>query len=52
MIGADVVLVDGLLHQPHAECAGIEGHIAGGIGGNGGEVVNAGELHEVGPRAN
>jgi hypothetical protein len=45
MIGADVVLIDGLLHQPHAEQAGIEGEIVARAGRDRGEMVDAGQLH-------
>ena len=47
VIGADVVLVDGLLHQPHAERAGVEAHVARRIGGDRGQMMDAGELHGV-----
>ncbi len=40
MIGADVVLVDGLLDQPHAEQPGIERQIFARPGGNRGQMVN------------
>jgi hypothetical protein len=45
VIGADVILVDRLLDEPHAERGRVEGVIAGGIGGQGGEVVDAGQVH-------
>ena len=45
MIGADIVLIDRLFHEPHAEHAGIEGVVARRIGRDGGEMVNAFELH-------
>ena len=47
VIGADVVLVDGLLDQPQAERCGIELQVAGRVGGDGGEMMDAGELHDV-----
>ena len=46
VVGAHVVLVHGLLHQPHAERAGVEVVVAPGVGGDGGEMVDAGELHD------
>ena len=45
MVGADVVLVDGLLDQPHAEQAGVEGQILARLRGDRGQVVNSGQLH-------
>src|SRR3954447_6190298 len=47
MIGADVVLVDGLLDQPHAKQAGVKSHVFPWFRGNGGEVVNSRQLHRV-----
>ena len=47
VIGADVVLVHGLLDQAHAEHALVEAAVAGRIGGNRGQMVDAGELHGV-----
>src|SRR6266568_2201978 len=45
MIGADVVLVNGLLDQPHAEQAGVKGEILARLGGNRGQMVNPRQLH-------
>src|SRR6266576_1261314 len=45
MVGAHIVLVDGLLDQPHAEQAGIKGQILARLGGNRGQMVNARQLH-------
>ena len=45
MIGADVVLVDGLLDQPHAEHAGIKRQIVARFGRNRGQMVNPRQLH-------
>ena len=45
MIGADVVLVDGLLDQPHAEHALVEAAVAGRVGRNRGQMMDAFELH-------
>src|SRR6266852_7051781 len=42
MMGADVVLIDGLLHQPHAEQAGVERQILPRFRGNRGQMVNPG----------
>ena len=47
VIGGNVVLVDGLLDQAQAEQLGVEFHIAGRVGGHGGEMVDAGKLHVV-----
>jgi hypothetical protein len=47
MIGADVVLVDGLLDQPHAEQAGIKRQILSRFRRNRGQVVNACQLHRM-----
>lgn len=44
MIGADIVLVDRALHQPHAEHTGVEAVIAGCVGGNRRQMVDAAEL--------
>ena len=41
MIGADVILVDGLLHQPHAQQAGVERQILARFGRNRREMVNS-----------
>jgi hypothetical protein len=51
MIGADVILVDGLLDQPHAEQAGIERQILARFCGNRGQMVDPGQLHRSVPRA-
>ena len=40
MIRARIVLVDGLLHQPHAENAGIEIDVLLCVAGDGGDVVD------------
>jgi hypothetical protein len=45
VIGGNVVLIDGLLDQPQAENLRVKPHIAGGVGGDGGEVMDAGKLH-------
>ena len=45
MIGADVVLVDGLLHQPQAQHLGVESLVAGRVGRHRGEMMNSGQLH-------
>ena len=49
VIGAHIVLVDGLLDQPHAERLRVEGVVAGRIGRDGGEVVDTGKLHGASP---
>jgi hypothetical protein len=49
VVSADVVLVDGLLHQPQPERLGVEGVIGRGVAGDGGEMMDAGELHGHGP---
>ena len=41
MIGADVVLVDGLLDQPHAEQAGVKGQILARLRRNRGQMMNS-----------
>jgi hypothetical protein len=41
VVGAGVVLVDALLHQPHAEHAGVEVEILLRRAGDGGDVVEA-----------
>src|SRR3954466_11633907 len=55
VVGAHVVLVHGLLDQPHPERAGVEGVVFRGLRRDGGEVMDAGEVHGVsllaGPRA-
>ena len=50
MIGADVVLIDGLLDQPHAEQAGIKRQILPRFRGNRGQMVNPRQLHRHYPR--
>ena len=47
MVGADVVLVDGLLDQPHAEQAGIKCQILARFGGNRRQMMNPGQLHRM-----
>ena len=47
MIGADVVLIDGLLDQPHAEQAGVKGQIFTRFRGNRGQMVNPLQLHRI-----
>ena len=49
MIGADIILIDRFLHQPHAQHLRVKLVIAARIGGDGGEVVNAGKLHWIYP---
>ena len=49
VIGGDVVLVDRLLDQPHAENAGVKGQIFLRMGGNRRQVMDAGELHGAVP---
>jgi len=46
VIRGNIVLVAGLLDQPHAEHLRVELHVAGGVGGDGGQMMDAGELHE------
>ena len=50
LYSSDVVLVGGLLHQPHPHHAGVEVVIAARVGGDGGEMMDAGELHGFAPR--
>jgi hypothetical protein len=47
MIGARVVLIDGLLHETQAKHAGVEIQVLARIGGDGGDVVEAEEIHGV-----
>jgi hypothetical protein len=47
MIGADIVLIDGLLDQPHAEQAGIKGQILARFRGYRGQMMNPGQLHRA-----
>jgi hypothetical protein len=47
MVGADVVLVDGLLDQPHAEQAGIKRQILARFGRNRGQMVNPRQQHRI-----
>src|SRR5262249_49335611 len=42
MVGAGVVLVDGLLHHAHAHRAGVEALVASCVGRDRGEMMNAG----------
>ena len=41
VIGGDVVLVDGLLHQPHAQQAGVEGQIVPRLRRDRGQMMNS-----------
>jgi hypothetical protein len=41
MVGAGIVLIDGLLHEAQAEDPGIEIKVLARIGGDGGDVVEA-----------
>ena len=41
VIGADVVLVDGLFHQPHAEQAGVKRHIVPRLRRDRGQMMNS-----------
>ena len=45
VVGAHVVLVDAPLHQPHAQRLRVEAIVVADVGGDGGEVVDAGEIH-------
>jgi hypothetical protein len=45
VIGRDVVLVHRLLDQPHAHHLRVEPQIARRVGGDRGEMMDAGELH-------
>ena len=45
MIGRNIVLIDGLFDQPHAEYLRIEGDVAGCVCGDSGDVVQSTELH-------
>ena len=47
VIGAGVVLVDGLLDHPHAQRPGIEALVARRVGRDRGQVMDAGELHDL-----
>ena len=49
VIGADIVLVHGLLDHAQAHELGVEFEVAGGVGRHGGEMVNSGKLHFVAP---
>jgi hypothetical protein len=49
VVGAGVVLVHGLLDETHAERARVEIVVAPGVGGDRGEMMDAGELHDRGP---
>ncbi len=46
VIGAGIVEIDGLLHQPQAEGLGVELDIAARIAGNRGDVVDAMVVHD------
>ena len=46
VVGADVVLVHGLLDEAHAERPRVEGVVAPGVGRDGGQMMDAGELHD------
>ena len=48
MVGADIVLVDGLLDETHAERLRIEAVVLRCLRGNGREMMDAGEMHESG----
>jgi hypothetical protein len=41
VIGADVVLVHGLLDQPHAEQSGVKGQILPRLRGDRGQMMNS-----------
>ena len=45
VIGADIVLIDRLLHEPHAEHARVEGVVRRRVGRDRREVMNPFELH-------
>src|SRR3954451_3581100 len=45
VVDGRIVLVDGLLDQPHAEDANVEVNVAGGVARNAGDVVDAFEAH-------
>lgn len=45
MVSRGVVLVDGLLDTPESQHLPVETVVGGGVGGDRGQVVNAGELH-------
>ena len=47
VIGADIVLVDGLLDQAHAERLGIESDIARRIGGHSRQMMDTGQFHDT-----
>ena len=49
VIGAHVVLVDGLLDEPHSQSLRVEGVVARRIGRDGGEMVNSSQLHGAFP---
>jgi hypothetical protein len=51
VIGGDVVLIDGLLHQPQAQLAGIEIDVALGVCRDGRQMMDASELHGACPFA-
>lgn len=45
VVGRDVVLVDGLLDQTQSQHLRVEGVVPRRVGGDGSEMVDAGELH-------
>jgi hypothetical protein len=47
MVGADIVLVDSLLDQPHPEQTGVECQIVAGPCRNRGQVMNPRQLHRI-----
>ena len=47
VIRADIVLIDGALHQPHAEGLGVEAAVVADFRGNRGQVVDAEQLHDL-----
>jgi hypothetical protein len=49
VIGADVVLVDGLLHQPQPHGLGVEVVVAARVRGYGGQMMNSRKLHDIHP---
>jgi hypothetical protein len=46
VIGADIVLVDGLLDETHTEIARIERTVPACVGGDGCQMMDSGELHD------
>ena len=47
MVGADVVLIDGLLDQPHPEQAGIKRQVLARFRGNRRQMMDPGQLHQI-----